>query len=118
MKRVTAPIAHCQRRKNAINQAITEAGSSIPDWWFHDFRRARVTALAGMGFPPHVCDRLLNYTTGTIYGVATVYQRHEILAERKAALDAWAAYGLRARWRTAADNTLTLRPPDGAHVAA
>jgi hypothetical protein len=33
----------------------------------------------------------LNHITGSIQGVAAVYQRHEFLAERAAALDAWAA---------------------------
>ena len=51
---------------------------------------AGVTALADAGFPPHVCDRLLNHVSGTIRGVAAVYQRAEFLAERKAALTAWA----------------------------
>ncbi len=64
---------------------------SMPGWTFHDFRRSGVTALAGMGFAPHVCDRLLNHVTGAIQGVAAVYQRAEFLTERKAALEAWAA---------------------------
>ena len=41
---------------------------------------------------PQVADRLLNYVTGTISGVAAVYQRGEFLAERKAALEAWAGF--------------------------
>ncbi len=41
---------------------------------------------------PHVADRLLNYVAGTISGVAAVHQRGEFLAERKAALEAWATY--------------------------
>jgi hypothetical protein len=51
-----------------------------------------VTWLAGAGFAPHVCDRLLNHVSGTISGVAAVYQRSEFLPERKAALEAWAAH--------------------------
>jgi len=66
--------------------------AEMPGWVFHDFRRAGVTALADAGFPPHVCDRLLNHVTGAIQGVAAVYQRAEFLAERKAALEAWATY--------------------------
>lgn len=62
----------------------------LPEWRFHDFRRSGVTALAGMGFAPHVCDRLLNHVTGAIQGVAAVYQRAEFLVERQAALEAWA----------------------------
>ena len=69
---------------------MEEDEAILPDWRFHDFRRSGVTALAGMGFPPHVCDRLLNHVTGAIQGVAAVYQRAEFMAERKAALDAWA----------------------------
>lgn len=39
----------------------------VPPWVLHDFRRAGVTALAGLGFAPHVCDRLLNHVSGTIW---------------------------------------------------
>jgi integrase len=63
-------------------------------WRFHDFRRTAVTWLAGAGFPPHVADRLLNHVSGSISGVAAVYQRGEFLTERRAALDAWAAHVL------------------------
>jgi integrase len=66
--------------------------TAMPPWTFHDFRRSGVTALAGLGFAPHVCDRLLNHVTGAIQGVAAVYQRAEFLAERKAALEAWAGF--------------------------
>ena len=62
----------------------------MPGWVFHDFRRAGVTALADAGFPPHVCDRLLNHVSGAIRGVAAVYQRAEFLAERRAAVEVWA----------------------------
>ena len=89
--------------KRRLDAAITteeakvaaEAGRDpepMPPWTFHDFRRTGVTALAGLGFAPHVCDRLLNHVTGSIQGVAAVYQRAEFLAERKAALEAWAGW--------------------------
>ncbi|WP_237213991.1 tyrosine-type recombinase/integrase [Falsiroseomonas oryziterrae] len=68
-----------------------EAAPMAP-WVLHDFRRSGVTWLAGAGFAPHVCDRLLNHISGTISGVAAVYQRNEFLPERKAALDAWAEH--------------------------
>ena len=50
--------------------------------------------MAGAGFAPHVADRLLNHVEGAIRGVAAVYQRGEFLAERKAALEAWARHVL------------------------
>ncbi len=97
------PISGYAWAKRTIDAAVTvervEAGiepAELSNWRFHDFRRAGVTALAGMGFAPHVCDRLLNHVSGAIQGVAAVYQRAEFLTERKAALDAWAAHVLRA----------------------
>lgn len=97
------PISGYAWAKRTIDAAVaserTEAKiepGSLPNWRFHDFRRAGVTALADLGFAPHVCDRLLNHITGAIQGVAAVYQRAEFLAERRAALDAWAAHVLRA----------------------
>src|SRR5437588_8272038 len=48
--------------------------------------------MAGLGIAPHVADKILNHQSGTISGVAAVYQRHEFLAERKEALDRWGAH--------------------------
>jgi integrase len=90
------PISAFGFAKDAITTTLEKEGVLIEDWRFHDFRRAGVTALAGKGFAPHVCDRLLNHITGSIQGVAAIYQRHEFLAERKSALDAWAALVLAA----------------------
>jgi len=65
------------------------------DWRLHDLRRTGVTALARLGIAPHVADRLLNHVQGSaIRGVAAVYQRHEFMAERKAALQTWANHVL------------------------
>ena len=59
-----------------------------------------------MGVPPHVADKLLNHVTGTIRGVAAVYQRAEFLPERKAALEAWANFVLAAAERHAAETNV------------
>lgn len=78
--------------KRWLMTAMEAEGAPVGvDWRFHDFRRTGVTVLANMGTPPHVADKLLNHVTGAIQGVAAVYQRAEFLAERKAALEAWAA---------------------------
>jgi hypothetical protein len=45
-----------------------------------------------LGIAPHIADKILNHQSGTISGVAAVYQRHEFLAERKEALDRWGAH--------------------------
>ena len=45
--------------------------------------------MAGLGIAPHVVDKILNHVSGTIRGVAAVYNRHGYEVERAAALDAW-----------------------------
>ena len=39
--------------------------------------------MARLGVAPHVADKILNHQSGTISGVAAVYQRHEFLSERR-----------------------------------
>jgi hypothetical protein len=36
-----------------------------------------------------VADKILNHLTGTIKGVAAVYQRHDYVREARAALELW-----------------------------
>jgi integrase len=66
--------------------------SGVIGWRLHDLRRTCVSGMARLGVPPHVADKILNHQTGTISGVAAVYQRHEFLPERRAALDLWGAH--------------------------
>jgi integrase len=62
------------------------------DWRPHDLRRTATTVLAELGIAPHVADRILNHTGGTISGVAAIYNRFQYLEERKAALNALGQY--------------------------
>jgi integrase len=69
-----------------------DAMSGVQDWVLHDLRRTCVSGMARIGVAPHVADKILNHQSGTISGVAAVYQRHEFLAERKDALERWGAH--------------------------
>ena len=60
------------------------------EWRVHDIRRSVTTFMAEMGIAPHVVDKLLNHVSGSIHGVAAVYNRHGYTDERRRALDAWA----------------------------
>lgn len=80
-------------RQTEAAEAGRDAEAMAP-WVLHDFRRAGVTWLAGAGFAPHVADRLLNHSSGTISGVMKTYQLAEFLEERAAALNAWGAHVL------------------------
>jgi integrase len=72
--------------------ALREAASDdakLEPWVLHDLRRTATTGMARLGIAPHVADRVLNHTAGTIRGVTAIYNRFEYLDERRAALEAW-----------------------------
>ena len=73
----------------SLREAAGEASDALLPWTLHDLRRTATTGMARLGIAPHVADKVLNHTAGTIRGVAAVYNRFEYLAERKAALEAW-----------------------------
>ena len=58
----------------------------------HDLRRTATTGMAKLKVPPHVADKVLNHVSGTIRGVAAIYNRFAYLDERRAALEAWGAH--------------------------
>jgi integrase len=66
--------------------------SGVTNWRLHDLRRTCVSGMARLGVAPHVADKVLNHQSGTISGVAAVYQRHEFLAERQEALERWGTH--------------------------
>jgi integrase len=80
-----------------LRAELEEAGkdpakAEIEGWILHDLRRTAATGMARLNIAPHVVDRILNHVSGTIRGVAAVYNRHAYLEERRAALDAWGRY--------------------------
>ena len=83
----TKPFQEFSRAKRQLDQL-----SGVTGWRLHDLRRTCVSGMARLGIAPHVADKILNHQAGTISGVAAVYQRHEFLAERRAALDLWGAH--------------------------
>ena len=66
--------------------------SGVKNWRLHDLRRTCVSGMARLGIPPHVADKILNHQSGTISGVAAIYQRHDFLDERNGALERWGAH--------------------------
>jgi integrase len=84
----------------------------IWDWRIHDLRRTAASGMASIGTAPHVVDKILNHSSGTISGVAAIYNRHQYSADRKQALDGWAAY-IRSLLQPAASNVITH--PKSAH---
>jgi len=61
----------------------------ISPWTLHDLRRTFSTNLAGLNTPPHVLERLLNHSSGTISGVAAIYNRFQYLDEMRESVNRW-----------------------------
>jgi integrase len=83
----TKPFQEFSRAKRVLDQL-----SGVTGWRLHDLRRTCVSGMARLGVAPHVADKILNHQSGTISGVAAVYQRHEFLAERREALERWGVH--------------------------
>lgn len=89
------------RAKQRLDEAMLEAkrselgkrkGDTIPGWTLHDLRRTGATGMAKLKIPPHVVDKILNHVSGTITGVAAVYNQFEYIEDRRQALEAWGCY--------------------------
>jgi len=79
-------------QKFSKGKRLLDQFSGVTGWWLHDLRRTCVSGMARLGVAPHVADKILNHSVGTISGVAAVYQRHEFLAERREALERWGTH--------------------------
>lgn len=55
-------------------------------------RRTFASTLARLGTPIHVTEKILNHVSGTVSGVAAVYNRHSYIEEMRAAIDAYEAH--------------------------
>ncbi len=64
-----------------------QKASGTSGWTLHDLRRTFATNLAALGVAIHVTERLLNHASGTVSGVAAIYNRHTYLPEMTAAID-------------------------------
>ena len=55
----------------------------------HDLRRTFSSQLTSLGTPIHVTEKLLNHVSGTVSGVAAVYNRYSYAAEMRTAVEAF-----------------------------
>jgi integrase len=76
----------------ALARAERGPHAVVGEWRLHDLRRTSATGMAELGIPPHIIEVVLNHISGHKAGVAGIYNRAEHSAERKAALELWAAH--------------------------
>jgi integrase len=83
------------KAKSQLDAKIADKiGNPLPHWTTHDLRRTLATGLQRLGVRLEVTEAILNHVSGTRGGVAGIYQRHDWAAEKRGALDAWAAHVL------------------------
>ena len=74
-----------------LHRAMAElnGGVNIENFRIHDLRRTVATGMQRLGIPIAVTEAVLNHVSGSMAGIASVYQRHDYLNEKRDALAAW-----------------------------
>jgi integrase len=77
---------------SAATAALRAALPKMEPWSLHDLRRTMATGMGELGVQPHIIEAAINHQSGHKAGVAGTYNRANYHAERKVALDKWAAH--------------------------
>ncbi len=64
--------------------------SELKPWRFHDLRRTAVSGMAALGHPVQVVEAVINHKSGSVKGVAAIYNRYDYADEKSHALLDWA----------------------------
>ncbi len=113
--RLDAELLKARRKKAADAGSDPARVKALPEWTLHDLRRTMATGLAHMGVLPHVTEKILNHNPKALSGVAGIYNRHEYLAERKVAIEAWARRIEGLVGGLGDDNVLPFAKAEGGH---
>lgn len=99
-KRAATGWSHAKERldtriADVLKAKAEETGQPVKQmagWTFHDLRRTAATGMARLKVEPHVVEAVLNHKTGTVKGVAAIYNRHQYFDEKYEALTKWEAH--------------------------
>ena len=81
------PISGFSKWKKQFDQR-----SGVSGWRVHDVRRTVASGMAKRKVQPHVIERVQNRLSGTLGGVAGVYNRYDYIDEMREALTLWAEH--------------------------
>ncbi|MDX0112607.1 DUF4102 domain-containing protein [Sinorhizobium meliloti] len=79
-------------QKEAADKGLGLDAVKLAPWTLHDLRRTAASGMARLGVPVHVVEAVLNHQSGSIKGVAKIYNRYEYLDEKRQALEGWAGH--------------------------
>ena len=74
------------------SKRLFDRSIEVTDYTLHDLRRTFATKLAALGTPIHVTEKLLNHVSGTLSGVAAIYNRHSYMDEMREAIAAYESH--------------------------
>lgn len=104
------PVSGYSRAKRSLDAGMLEQlGRELVPWRFHDLRRTAASGMAALNIAPHVVEKVLNHRTGTIQGVAAIYNRYEYSEQRQRALEAWSARVKEIVGNRPMDNVVSIR---------
>jgi site-specific recombinase XerD len=100
-----------QRALNSmLHKLCDKLGDTVRRFTPHDLRSTARSHLAALGVHVIVAERCLNHSLG---GLIAVYDQHDYMTERRAALEIWADFILACEadrvWMPKADNMIALR---------
>jgi integrase len=81
------PVSGFSKAKTRTDQILAKHKTAIDGWRVHDLRRTCRTGMARLGVPEIVSERVLNHLP---QGLGKIYNLHEYLPEKAAALARWA----------------------------
>ena len=81
------PFNDWQRQKRRLDKA-----SGVTDWVVHDLRRSFASLHAEIGTPIHIIEKLLNHVSGSLSGVAGIYNRYNYQNEMRQAVQTYESH--------------------------
>jgi len=78
-----------EEKMAAIFLAETGEARSIQQFGLHDLRRTCATNMARLSVPIHIVEAVLNHVSGSVSGVARIYNRFDYQDEKRDALEKW-----------------------------
>ncbi|MDJ0613986.1 MAG: integrase arm-type DNA-binding domain-containing protein [Rhizobiaceae bacterium] len=73
------------RMDNRISELLSD--DELQPWRIHDVRRTVATGLADLQVHPHIIEKLIAHKTGSIKGVAAIYNRADYEEQKRTAVD-------------------------------
>jgi integrase len=90
-RRKHAPVTPTRNLVSGSKAQLDAALADLKPWRTHDLRRTCRTGMGMLGVPVHVAELVLGHA---LSGIVATYDRHSYLAEKRDALNRWAAHVL------------------------